>query len=33
MDMRYGFFYISYYTLKKNNDIIDMLKNRMEYYM
>lgn len=33
MDMRYGFFYISYYTLKKNNDIIDVLKNRMEYYM
>ena len=33
MDMKYGFFYISYYTLKKNNDIIDMLKNRMEYYM
>lgn len=31
--MRYGFFYISYYTLKKNNDIIDVLKNRMEYYM
>ena len=27
------FFYISYYTLKKNTDIIDMLKNRMEYYM
>jgi len=27
------FFYISYYTLKKNNDIIDVLKNRMEYYM
>jgi len=33
MDMRYGFFYISYYTLKKNNDIIDVLKNMMEYYV
>ena len=28
MDMRYGFFYISYYTLKKNNDIIDVLKKQ-----
>ena len=27
------FFYISYYTLKKNNDIIDVLKNMMEYYV
>ena len=26
-------FYISYYTLKKNNDIIDVLKNMMEYYV
>ena len=33
MDVRYGFFYISYYTLKKNNDIIDVLKNMMEYYV
>ena len=31
MDM--VFFVISYYTLKKNNDIIDVLKNMMEYYV
>ena len=32
MDMRYGFLYFLLY-FEKNNDIIDVLKNMMEYYV